>query len=83
MLLHRGKRTSSPRRNAAKEYELGLVQDDPEQWVNTANQTLLAELRRWAPSIDWTGMQDVEPLLDALEAALTGDLPKSHKTSAR
>jgi hypothetical protein len=49
-----------------------LVQDEPAGWVNTANLTLLGELRRRAPhAIDWTRMQDVVPLLDAFEAAQT------------
>ncbi len=53
------------------DFELVLIQAEPQLWVNTANLTLLAELRRRAPqAIDWTGMQDVVPLLDAFEATL-------------
>jgi hypothetical protein len=47
-----------------------LIQDEPPGWVNTANLVLLGELRRRAPeAIDWTGMPDVVPVLDAFEAA--------------
>jgi len=50
--------------------ELMLLQDEPCQWVNTANLMLLGELRRRAPhrSIgpEWG---DVVPILDAFEAA--------------
>jgi hypothetical protein len=52
------------------DYEMVLVQDGPVGWVNTANLTLLGELRRRAPhAIDWTSMADVVPVLDAFEAA--------------
>jgi hypothetical protein len=52
------------------DFEMVQIQDEPVGWVNTANLTLLAELRRRAPeAIDWAGMQDVVPLLDAFEAA--------------
>jgi hypothetical protein len=45
-----------------------LIQGSPQQWVNNANPTVLAELRRRAPDeIDWT--RDVVPVLDAFEAA--------------
>ena len=47
-----------------------LLQDGPANWVNAANLTLLAELRRRAPhSIDWPEVGDVVPLLDAFEVA--------------
>jgi hypothetical protein len=52
------------------DFELVLIQGSPQEWVNTANLTLLGELRRRAPeAIDWTGMPDVVPVLDAFEAA--------------
>jgi hypothetical protein len=45
------------------DFELVLVQDGPQQWINTANLTLLAELRRRATeAIDWIAMGDVVPL---------------------
>jgi hypothetical protein len=47
------------------------VQAEPQQWVNTANLTLLSALRRLAPhAIDWTAMGSVVPVLDAFEAAM-------------
>jgi hypothetical protein len=53
------------------DFEMVLIQDEPAGWVNTANLTLLTELRRCAPhAIDWAGMQDVMPLLDAFGAAM-------------
>jgi hypothetical protein len=53
------------------DFERVLIQDEPAGWVNTANLTLLTELRRRAPhAIDWAGMQDVMPLLDAFGAAM-------------
>jgi hypothetical protein len=49
--------------------ELVLIQDEPAGWVNTTNLTLHGELRRRAPhAIDWDGMADVVPVLDAFEA---------------
>jgi hypothetical protein len=49
---------------------LELVQAEPQGWVNTANLMLLGELRRRAlHTIDWTGMPDVIPLVDAFEEA--------------
>lgn len=57
------------------DFELMLLQDRPQDWVNTANLVLLAELRRRAPrAIDWaplfaTGVVDA---LDAFEAARDG-----------
>ncbi len=52
------------------DFDLVLLQDEPQHWVGTVNMTLLGELRRRAPqAIDWTGMQDLVPLLDAFEAA--------------
>jgi hypothetical protein len=50
-----------------------LVQAEPRDWVNTASLTLLGELRRRAPeAIDWSGMPDIVPILDAFDAALDG-----------
>ncbi len=50
------------------DFELVLVQDGAQAWVNTANLTLFAELRRRAPhAIDWARMQDLVPVLDAFE----------------
>jgi hypothetical protein len=40
------------------DFEVVLVQDEPVGWVNTANLTLLGELRRRAPhAIDWAGLR--------------------------
>jgi hypothetical protein len=54
------------------DFELVLMQQDAElweRWVDAASLTLLAALRRRAPhAIDWAGMPDVIPVLDALEA---------------
>jgi hypothetical protein len=59
--------------------ELVLLQDEPAGWVNTANLTLLAELRRRVPeAIDWAGMSDVVPLLDAFEAAMESKAARHH-----
>jgi len=53
------------------DFEMVLIQDEPAGWVNTANLTLLGELRRRAPeAIDWDAMADVVPVLDAFEAAM-------------
>jgi hypothetical protein len=61
------------------DFEMVLVQAEPEAWVNTANLTLLAELRRRAPhAIDWAGMADVVPLLDAFEAAWASQTARHH-----
>jgi hypothetical protein len=49
-----------------------LIQDEPPDWVNTANFTLLGELRRQAPeAIDWAGLSvaGIVEMLDAFEAA--------------
>jgi hypothetical protein len=52
------------------DFELMLLQDEPQQWVNTANLTLLAELRRQAAhAVDWSQLRALVPLLDAFEAA--------------
>jgi hypothetical protein len=52
---------------------LSLVRDLPEVWINTANLTLLGELRRRATeAIDWTGMPDIVPVLDAFARRLEG-----------
>jgi hypothetical protein len=48
------------------------VQAEPQQWVNTANLLLLAELRRRAPeAIDWGPLfaAGVVQMLDDFEAA--------------
>jgi hypothetical protein len=59
-----------------------LLQDDPQlwvRWVNGANLLLLAELRRRAPhAIDWAGMPDVVPVLDAFEAHMAGKTARRH-----
>jgi hypothetical protein len=56
-----------------------LVKDGPQQWVNTANLTLLGELRRRAPhAIDWAAMGDVVPLLDAFEASMESKVARRH-----
>jgi hypothetical protein len=47
-----------------------LIQDGPTHWITTANLTLLSVLRQLTPdAIDWAGMRDVIPVLDAFEAA--------------
>jgi hypothetical protein len=57
------------------DFELVLLQDDPElwqRWVNAASLTLLAELRRRAPeAIDWERLAEagIVDMLDAFEAA--------------
>jgi hypothetical protein len=54
------------------DYEMVLIQDEPSGWVDTANLTLLGELRRRAPhAIDWAGLTaaGVVAELDAFEAA--------------
>jgi hypothetical protein len=59
--------------------ELLLLQDAPQNWACAANLTLLLELRRRAPHpIDWAGMRDVVPLLDAFEAARDNRTTRSH-----
>jgi hypothetical protein len=56
------------------DFELDLIQDEPPGWVNIANLTLLAELRRRAPAaIDWT-VADVTPLLVRGGAGLKANL---------
>jgi hypothetical protein len=61
------------------DFELMLIQAEPQGWVNTANLSLLVELRRRAPeAIDWAGMQDVVPLLDAFEAAMESKVARRH-----
>jgi len=58
---------------------LALVQDLPEQWINAASLTLLSALRRRAPqAIDWAGMGDVMPVLDAFEAAMESKTARRH-----
>jgi len=59
---------------------LALARDDlPEQWVGAANLTLLGALRRLAPhAINWSGMQDVVPVLDAFEAAVESKTARRH-----
>jgi hypothetical protein len=55
------------------------VQALPEQWINAANLTLLAALRRSAPqAIDWTEMQDIVPTLDAFEEAMASKTARRH-----
>jgi hypothetical protein len=54
------------------DYEMVLIQDEPPGWVNTANLTLLGELRRRAPeAIDWAGLTaaGIVQMLDDFEAA--------------
>jgi hypothetical protein len=54
------------------DFELVLIQAEPAGWVNSANLTLLGELRRRAPhAIDWTGLTaaGVVAQLDAFESA--------------
>jgi hypothetical protein len=61
------------------DFHLSLVQDRPEQWVNIANLTLLSALRRRAPhAIDWTGMGDIVPVLDAFEAHTDSKTARRH-----
>ncbi len=61
------------------DFELVPVQAEPQLWVNTANLTLLAALRRRAPhAIDWAGTQDVVLVLDAFEAALDSRAAHRH-----
>ena len=56
-----------------------LVQDGPAGWVNTANLTLLAELRRRAPqAIDWTAMGDIVPVLDDFKAHMESKTARRH-----
>jgi hypothetical protein len=56
-----------------------LIQDAPPGWVNTANLTLLGELRRRAPEvIDWDAMGDVVPVLDAFEASRVSETARRH-----
>lgn len=68
------------------------MQVEPQHWVNTANLTLLGEVRRKAPeAIDWDAMGGVVPVLDAFEAArragrradIDGRLPLRISSSAR
>jgi hypothetical protein len=72
------------------DFELVLIQEEPQHWINTVNMTLLIELRRRAPhAINWSPLQvDVVPMLNAFEGcagrrgaaiALRG-LPKSRHT---
>jgi hypothetical protein len=54
------------------DFHLSLVQHHPEQWINTANLTLLGALRRRAPeAIDWEQLTaaGIISQLDAFEAA--------------
>jgi hypothetical protein len=56
-----------------------LIQDAPAGWVNTANLALLRAFRRRAPeAIDWAGMPDVLPVLDAFEAARASQTARRH-----
>jgi hypothetical protein len=56
-----------------------LIPNPPRGLVNTANLTLLGELRRRAPhAIDWTAMRDVVAVLDAFEAAMESKAPRRH-----
>jgi hypothetical protein len=49
------------------------------QQVNTASLTLLGELRRRAPeAVDWMGIPDIVPLLDAFEAAMDSNTVHRH-----
>jgi hypothetical protein len=53
---------------APPDFELVVLRDEPRQWINSANLTLLAELRRRAPqAIDWAAMGDVVLVLDAFD----------------
>jgi len=64
------------------DFELVLLQDNPEAWagwINGANLILLTELRRRAPHvIDWDGMPDVIPVLDAFEEAVANKNARRH-----
>ena len=61
------------------DFEMVLVQGEPVGWVNTANLTLLSELRRRAPeAIDWAAMGDVVPVLDAFEVARASQTARHH-----
>jgi hypothetical protein len=56
-----------------------LIQAEPPGWVNTANLVLLGELRRRAPeAINWAGMPDVIPVLDAFEEAMESKTARRH-----
>jgi hypothetical protein len=58
------------------DFEMVLVQDEPVGWVNTANLSLLGELRRRAPeAIDW------ERLTDAGVVQMLDDFEVAHQTS--
>ncbi len=58
------------------DFDLVLLQDEPEHWVGAVNMTLLGELRRRAPeAIDWSRMGDVIPMLDAFEATRESAVP--------
>jgi hypothetical protein len=63
------------------DYEMVLIQDEPSGWVNTANLTLLGELRRRAPhAIDWAGLSDagIVQMLDDFEAARDSGTTRRH-----
>jgi hypothetical protein len=54
-------------------------QDLPEQWINAANLTLRAALRRHAPhAINWSGMKDIIPLLDEFESHMATKASRRH-----
>jgi hypothetical protein len=63
------------------DFELVRIQDGPAGWINTANLTRLAELRRRAPhAVDWARLSDagVVHLLDAFEAAQDSRMARRH-----
>jgi hypothetical protein len=50
-----------------------------QRWLNAASLTLLAALRHRAPeAIDWAGMPDVIPVLDAFEASMESKVSRRH-----
>jgi hypothetical protein len=59
--------------------DLALIQPGADHWVNNANLTPLGELRHRAPdAIDWAGVADVVPQLDAFEAAMDSTTVHRH-----
>jgi hypothetical protein len=63
------------------DYEMVLVQTEPQGWVNTANLTLLVELRRRAPhSIDWVGLTaaGIVQMLDDFEVTRDSEMTHRH-----
>jgi hypothetical protein len=63
------------------DFELVLIQDKPQQWVNTAILVLLGALvRRATEAIDWAALTaaGVVAQLDAFEAAQDGRAARRH-----